>query len=202
MQARTLAITIELLDLKNTFVSLLREKRKNPALIMMYAFIDICAALVNDGKKGNRAIFQSCVDGHAKMSGKPFSSYDLWAARCSLLHAYSPLGYHTDKPNGAKPIFYYSWPDSRDAFEAVLRSKGYKDFILLDIEAIQWVGIDILLSLQTHIDSTPGFEARLLQNAEHFLFDLQAFKLESELSLLQRLADQKSEEPGRDGRAG
>ena len=58
----------------------------------------------------------------------------------------------------------------------------------MDIEAIQWVAIDILNSIQRHIDTTPGFEDRVLENAKHFLFDLQAFKLEDELKALHRLA--------------
>jgi len=188
MRAKTLTITTILLDLKSAFLSLLKEERKNPALIVIYAFIDICAALTNDGKTNNKAIFQACVDAHARMKGKSFSSYDLWAARSSLLHSYSPLGYHTEKPNGAKPIFYYSRTEDRKELEAILKVK-YADFILLDVDAIKWVAIDILNSIYSHIDSDAGFEAQLLQNAENFLFDLQAFKLDAELSLLQRLAE-------------
>ena len=45
MQARTLTIVTVLLDLKNAFLQLFREKHKNPALILTYAFIDVCAAL-------------------------------------------------------------------------------------------------------------------------------------------------------------
>lgn len=191
---RTMTIMVELLELKNAFVFQLRDKKRNPALVMMYAFIDICASLVNDGKKKTRDIFQSCVDTHAMMAGKPFTSYDLWAARSALLHAYSPLGDHT-KPGGAKSIFYYGWDDPRAEFEAVLRAEGYRDFILLDIEAIQWVAIDILNAIQRHIENKPGFEERLLKNAEHFLFDLQAFKLEDELSMLKKLAELKSQDP-------
>jgi len=188
MQARTLTIVTVLIDLKNAFLALLRDERKNPALIMMYAFIDICAALANDGKTKNKDIFEACVQTHAMMSGKPFSSFDLWAARCSLLHAYSPLGYHTEKPGGAKPIFYYSWPDRKEEMEISLRSKGYTDFILLNVEDVQWVAIDVINSLLRHIESDAAFEARFLKNAQHFLFDLQAFKLEAEWSMLQELA--------------
>ena len=189
MQARTLTVVTILVDLKNAFLSLLKEKRKNPALVMMYAFIDICAALANDGKTENRAIFESCVDNFTVISGKPFSAYDLWSARCSLLHTYSPLGHHTDKPSGAKPIFYYSWPERREEMESVLKSRGYTDFILLDVEDIQWVAIDVINSLLRRIESDAAFELRFLDNAQHFLFDLQAFKLEAEWSMLQELAE-------------
>jgi hypothetical protein len=107
------------------------------------------------------------------------------------------LGDHTT-PGRAKPIFYYGWNDSRDELEAVLKARGYQDFILLDIQAIQWVALDILSSIQRHIEKTPGFEGRLLKNAGHFLFDLQAFKLEDELGTLHRLAELKRSEGGQD----
>lgn len=187
MQARTLTVVTVLIDLKNAFLALLRDDRKNPALLMMYAFIDICAALANDGKTTNKDIFETCIQNHAMMSGKPFSAYDLWAARCSLLHAYSPLGYHTEKPRGARPIFYYAWPDRKEEMETALKSKGYTDFILLNVEDIQWVAIDVINSLLRHIESDPSFEARFLENSQHFLFDLQAFKLEAEWSMLEEL---------------
>jgi hypothetical protein len=186
MQARTLTILVVLGDLKHAFETLLRARRKNPALLNIYCFIDICAALVNDGKKDNKAIFEACLTEFAMMAGKPFSTYDLWAARCSLLHAYSPLGRHMEK--GAKPIFYYSWPERREEMVTVLKTRGHADFLLLDIEDIKWVAVDVLNGLHRKVESDPAFEERFITNAEHFLYDLQAFKLEAELSMLQELA--------------
>jgi hypothetical protein len=187
IQARTLTILILLGDLKHAFETLLREKRKNPALLNIYSFIDICAALTNDGKTENRAIFETCLAEFATMARKPFSTYDLWAARCSLLHAYSPLGRHTEKLNGARPIFYYAWPERQDEMEAALKARGYADFILLNVEDIRWLAIDVLNTLHRRVESDPAFEKRFLDNAQHFLYDLQAFKLEAELSMLQEL---------------
>ena len=188
MEVRTLTVVTILVDLKNAFLSLLRERRKNPALLMMYAFIDICAALANDGMTTNREIFEDCLQDHALMSGKPFSTYDLWAARCSLLHTYSPFGHHTEKVRGARPIFYYAWSDRPEEMRAWLKSKGYADFILLNVEDIQWVALDVINSILRHLDNDPAFEARFLANSQHFLFDLQAFKLEAEWSMLDELA--------------
>ena len=188
MQARTLTVVTVLVDLKNAFLTLLRDDRKNPALLMMYAFIDICAALSNDGKTTNRDIFETCVQSHATMSGKPFTSYDLWSARCSLLHAYSPLGHHTEKPSGAKPIFYYAWPDRKEEMEGTLRSKGYAEFVLLNVEDVQWVALDVINSMLRHLECDSSFEGRFLENSQHILFDLQAFKLEAEWSMLEERA--------------
>jgi hypothetical protein len=187
IQARTLTILVLLGDLKHAFETLLREKRKNPALLNIYSFIDICAALTNDGKTDNRVIFETCLAEFATMARKPFSTYDLWAARCSLLHAYSPLGRHTEKLNGARPIFYYAWPERQDEMEAALKARGYTDFILLNVEDIKWVAIDVLNTLHRRVESDLAFERRFLDNAQHFLYDLQAFKLEAELSMLQEL---------------
>jgi hypothetical protein len=78
--------------------------------------------------------------------------------------------------------------------ERTLKRKGYTDFILLDIEHIKFVAIDILNSLQRHIENDPAFEARFLDNAQHFLFDLQAFQLEAELSMLEELGKRQRRE--------
>lgn len=187
MLPRTLTIITVLLDLKEAFSIQLKQKRKNPALLLIYAFIDICAALVNNGKSKNREIFQTCVDEYAIMDGKPFNSYDLWSARSSLLHSYSPLGHHIGKISGAKPIFYYSWPERKEELESILIKKGYSNFTILKIEDIKWVAIDVLNSLMRKIEDNSSFEKRFLENAEHFLFDLQAFKLEAELMQIEDL---------------
>ena len=188
MQARTLTIITVLLDLKNAFTIQLREKRKNPALLLIYAFIDICAALANNRNTKNSDIFRACIDEYVMMSGKPFDSYDLWSARSSLLHSYSPLGFHTKKTNGAKTIFYYSWPERKEELELILREKGYTEFIILNIEDIKWVAIDVLNSLMIKIEKDSDFEKLFLKNASHFLFDLQAFKIEAELTTIEELA--------------
>jgi hypothetical protein len=136
IQARTLTILIMLGDLKHAFETLLREKRKNPALLNIYSFMDICAALANDGKTENRAIFEGCLTEFAMMAQRPFNIRSVGRAVLAP-HAYSPLGRHTEKANGAKPIFYYSWPERQDEMTTVLKARGYADFILLNVEDIK-----------------------------------------------------------------
>lgn len=188
MKARTLTIKIVLLDLKHAFSLLLREKHKNTALLSIYAFIDICAALANDRKTENQEIFKAYLQKFTMLSGKPFTAYDLWAARCSLLHAFSPFGRHTEKLNGAKPIFYYSWTEKREEVENALVIKGYSDFILLNVEDVKWVAIEGFNNLFDRIETDEAFESQFLKNAKDLLFDLQAYKLEDELSMLEAMA--------------
>lgn len=185
MQPRTITVLIVLGDLKNAFLSLLRDRCRNPALLNIYSFIDICAALANDGKAKNHDIFETYLKEFCTVPWVACSPYDLWAARCSLVHAFSPLGHHTAKPDGAKPIFYYSWTDRREEFQRVVQSKGYTEFLILDIDHVKHVAIDAFNSLYRRVETDEVFESRFLQNAEHFLFDLEAFKLEAELLFLQ-----------------
>lgn len=77
--------------------------------------------------------------------------------------------------------------------ETTLRSKGYTDFILLNVEDIQGIAIDVINSLFSHVESDETYEARFLENAKHFLLDLQAFKLEADLSMLQKLATRRQD---------
>lgn len=186
MQPRTITILIVLGNLKSAFLSLFREGCRNPALLNIYSFIDICAALANDGKSDNRDIFEAYLKQFCSIPWATCSPYDLWAARCSLVHAFSPLGrHHTAKPDGARPIFYYSWTDQRAELEQVVRSKGYSNFLILDINHVKHIAIDAFNSLNHRVETDAVFESRFLQNAEDFLFDLQDFKLEAELVFLQ-----------------
>lgn len=194
MQARTLTILIVLVDLKNAFLLLLREKHKNPALLNIYAFIDICAALANQGVHSNRTVFESYLREFCTVPWVACSPYDLWSARCSLIHAYSPLGHHSSKAGGAKPLFYYSWPERREEVENVLRSREYRAFVLLEIDHLKHIAIDAFNSMHRRVKTDAAFEEQFLSNAEHFLFDLQAFKLEAELSMLQELAERRRDD--------
>jgi hypothetical protein len=189
MKPKTLKVLTILVDLKNAFLKLLEDRYKNPALIMMYAFIDICASLANESKKQNREIFESYLERYLVRSRPPFSIYDLWAARSSIVHSYSPIGRHTKKEKGAKPIFYYSWHEKKQGVETEIVKRGYSDFILLDIEEIKWVAIDCFNNFHKRLEDDAYFEEIVLDNAEHILSDLHDFKFENELALIDEPKD-------------
>src|SRR5688500_17186336 len=109
MKPRTLMVVSLLNDLRHASVEVFERKHKNPALLLFYSFIDICAAIAQESAASNREIFEAYLRRYSVSSWKLFTPFDLWAARSALLHAYSPLGHHT-KTGKAKPIFYYSWP--------------------------------------------------------------------------------------------
>lgn len=189
MNPRTLSALSLLNDLRHAATELLSErKRKYPALLLLYSFIDICASLAQESPaKSNRARFESYVLRYALLNWTTFKPYDLWAARSSLLHAYSPLGEQTDKSNGATPIFYFAWPETEAVVRESLVSRGYSDFIVLDVQTIKHIAISGFNSMWSRIESDAAFEAIFRANAEHLLKDLFQHRLEQDLTVLDEL---------------
>ena len=189
MNPRTLSALSLLNDLKHTAFEAMERRHKYPALLLLYSFIDICASVsdVKPPSKTNRTCFESYLKRYALLNWGKFLPYDLWAARSSLLHTYSPLGDHTKKPNGAKPIFYFAWPETEDELRDSLLSRGYSNFILLDIQAIKHIAISSFNAMWSHIENDAEFEANFQANSEHLLKDLFQNKLEQELTEMDEL---------------
>ena len=179
---RTLSTLSLVNDVRHAAAEALDRERRYPALLLFYSFIDICAALSEEiPQTSNRNRFEAFVTKYAVLSWELFRPYDLWAARSSMLHAYSPRGHHTGKKSGAKPIFYFACPETESEMRQVLTVKGYCDFLLLDIETIAHVADSTFSAMWTRIESEPNFEAIFLRNAEHILMDLQQIHFEEEL---------------------
>ena len=197
MNPRTLSALSLLDDLRHAATEVLERKRKYPALLLLYSFIDICASLAQESPaKSNRARFESYVLNYALVGWTTFKPYDLWAARSSLLHTYSPLGEQTEKPNGATPIFYVAWPKTEAVTRESLASRGYSDFIVLDIQTIKHIAISAFNALWSRIESDAAFEAIFRANAEHLLKDLFQHRLEKELTVLDELAQLGRQQAG------
>lgn len=197
MNPRTLSALSLLNDLRHSAFEALGRKHKYPALLLFYSFIDICASLAEEPPtNGNGARFQSFLSQYALSSWALFRPYDLWAARSSLLHAYSPLGDHTEKPNGAVPIFYFAWPETKAEVHEHLVSRGYSGFVLIDVQTIKHIAVSAFNAMWSRIEHDAVFEAVFLANAEHLLKDIFQHRLEEELVLLEDLAQMNQEQSG------
>lgn len=187
MKPTTSKILLILLDLKNAFLTLIRENLKTPSLINIYTFIDICAFLSNDSKTQNREIFINFIETFMmKDQVLPFTPIDLWAARSSVVHSLSPLGYYT-KDNRAKPIFYFHWPEKREEVEAMLSSKGHKEYILLNISELKSYTIWAYNNLHREIENNAEFEELIIKNGENILSNLTYEGLVDELETIEKL---------------
>lgn len=170
LTARTHTVVSVLNDLKDAFTTLLEKSNKHPALLMMYAFIDICAALANDDpKKTNQAVFVTYLEAFMTPGSKTaIPPFQLWAARSALLHTFTPLGTHT-ATGKTRPTFYYTWPETKDDVRRSLEARGYANFELLSVTDIKSIAIWAYNGLIIRIESDPDFQKRLLGNAEHLL---------------------------------
>ena len=178
MPARFYTILSVLNDLKDAFLTLLEKPNKQPALLMIYAFMDICAALSRDqSTKSNSRIFMEFIERFQPPSRNPLPPSQLWAARSSLLHAFSPLGHHT-RLGKAKPVFYYSWNEDKDAVRKSLELRGYADFSLVSINQIKGIAIWGYNEMIRRVESDSTFRDQVISNAEHLLVDYATFRVE------------------------
>ena len=197
MHPRTFIALALLNDLRHAAMDALTQKHKLPSLLLFYSFIDICASLASGPlQKDNRVRFEAFVKDYALLNWRTYTPYDLWSARSSLLHAYSPLGHHTKKPNGAKPIFYYAWPETKEQMSIAANSRGYTDFHLIETSEIKHIAISCFNSLWSKIENDLAFEELVRANAEHLLKDLHHIQLENELTLIQELSQLRTDAGG------
>lgn len=194
---RTLSALSLINDLRRAAFETLERKHKYPALLLFYSFIDICASLAQETQTtGNRDRFVSFLSRYALTTWSQYKPYDLWAARSSLLHAYSPLGDLTERTNGATPIFYFVWPETKEEMTEMLASRGYTKFLVLDIQTIKHIAVSAFNSMWLRVESDSAFESTFLANAEHLLKDVHQHRLENELVLLEELSQLRGEPSG------
>ena len=134
LSPRAFSVLCVMNDLKDAFTTLLEKKNKHPALLMIYAFIDICAALSSDGsEKTNQRVFRAYLErSMTPGSQRAITPLQLWAARSALLHSFSPLGHHTGAGK-APPTFYYAYPETKEDIRKSLVARGYVDFAVLSV---------------------------------------------------------------------
>jgi hypothetical protein len=177
---RVFTILSVLNDLKDAFLTLLVKSNKHPALLMIYSFIDICAALARkDGPRTNKRVFTEYLEEFLTAgTRRTLPPAQLWAARSALLHTFSPLDDHTG-PGKSKPIFYYSWTEKKDEVRRDLKERGYSDFTLLSVNEIKGIAIWAFNGMMMRVERDEEFRNRVVGNAEHLLLDYNATRVEA-----------------------
>jgi hypothetical protein len=183
-----LALSI-LNDLKSTAYDTLLKRHKIPALILFYSFIDICSKLTHEGGKGvtNEKRFINYLTRYSRLNWQSYAPTDLWAARCSLLHAYSPLGDRAKKPDPPISIFYYAWPEKKETVHEAITARGYSNFYVMDIKDINLIANRCFNAFWHRVENDEAFELTFRNNAEHLLKDFSYMQLENELTFLDQL---------------
>lgn len=189
MQPNVLKTLLILLEMREAIRTLLKMSYKGPALLNIYAFIDICASLAAESKMKNNLTFKTYITKYFKPGELQYSVDVLWAARCSIIHSLSPFGDQTNKVNSVSPIFYYSYPEKREEVESLIKSRGYQNYILANVEDIHDVAITTFNSFYKRIEDDPVFEKIVIANAEHILANVHYYLLEEELTLMDKITD-------------
>ena len=189
MNPLTLSALGQLNDLRHAALDALKARHKYPALLLLYSFINICAAISDDtNTKDNRARFEDFLERYSGFNWKSFTRHELWAARSSLVHTFSPLGNHTKPGKGARPIFYFSWPETESEVRVALEARNYSDFVLIDVQTIKHIAVGCFNAMWRRVEDEPTFEANLIENSRHLLKDLFQLRLEDELFLINELS--------------
>ena len=176
---RTYTILAVLNDIKDAFSTLLEKRNQHPALLLMYAFIDICAALANnDITRRNSAVFIAYLEMFASPgTQRTIPPVDLWAARSSLLHSFSPLGDYTSRGK-AKPIFYYSVREDKAAVELSIKARGHAEYTLLGIDGVKAIAIWCYNGFLMKLENDDTFRDTVVANSEHLLLTQDALTVE------------------------
>ncbi len=125
----------------NEFTSSIRlvldAKHTLPALVMLYAAIDIIGSLLRPESETDTkgAYFKKWVNEYMLVqSNVRFSAEDLWGARCGLLHTHSPSSMLSRK-GAARQLQYTRGPLPPPMMQAIKRveQEGKKIFVDVDV---------------------------------------------------------------------
>jgi hypothetical protein len=103
-----------------------QSERSFPALLLLYASMDIISSLSRPTDKEDtcRKIFKAWIDTYMLPgSGLPCSSDDIYGARCGMLHTLSPSS-KDSRLGTARRLAYVDKVDEVQRMQKVLRSKG------------------------------------------------------------------------------
>ena len=140
-----------------------------PALIVLYTAIDIFASLrrLETETDTNGSYFKKWVDDYMITgSQRPFTSEDLWGARCGLLHTHTASS-KASRQGKARQLHYYRAhgaisPEQQRAFDAMAKIHG-KQFV--DVDLLHADFIEGLRRFSSDIQSNPGLAKKVFHHS-------------------------------------
>lgn len=132
------AVTANIRDIVFTINELLDRRRMFPALILLYAGIDIFGSWLRPKARPENSSgdFKAWSDQYLlKSSGLPMTAEDLWGARCGLLHAATAASKNS-RAGQAREICYVRAPQDAVRFAQQELQKAGQNKLLVDTDAI------------------------------------------------------------------
>jgi len=142
-------------------ISICEEKRLQlPTLMLIYAGIDICGWLASGtAETTSPTAFTSWVE-HYLLPAKPLpcTSMDLYAARCGLLHTYTPESRLSDQ--GAAKRLAYAWGNAKvEDLEKAITKQGRSDLVAVHASDLLEAFRLGLASFVQDLDANPALAA-------------------------------------------
>jgi hypothetical protein len=140
-----------------------------PGLIVFYTAIDIFASLrrLKTETDTNGSYFKKWVNDYMIAgSQRPFTSEDLWGARCGLLHTHTASS-KVSRQGKARQLHYYRAqgsisPDQQQAFDSMARIHG-KQFV--DVDLLHADFIEGLRRFSADIQCNPELAKRVFHHS-------------------------------------
>ena len=152
------------------------SKLTHPALVLIYTGIDFVASINRPAFKTDvdRQDFISWVDNFMDCSRLGVNGLDLYAARCGVVHTYSPDS-KLSRDGKAKRIMY-AWGNKKpDDQNALLKKLGYSE-VFVKLETLYDVFVQGLVSFGDYLEKNPEMhelvrtrDRKLIGNFAEFL---------------------------------
>ena len=165
----------------------IEKKLNTPALILIYSTIDTTGWLDSSKTFATNDSFMNWVDNYL-LKAKPLqcTSLDLYAARCGLLHTFTPDSQLSS--SGRARRIYYAWgtgsvQDLQRTIDLTNKSQEYVAVHVNDLYEAWQLG---LIQFSEELEKDPDRKARVYKKANKFFAD---FGLEAMSEILTVIND-------------
>ncbi len=167
------ALNEKLRPLASGIEECLEKRLTQPALILIYSGIDTAGWLDSPERDATRASFVKWIDGYL-LKAKPLTctALDLYAARCGLLHTFSPdsrLSYQAE----ARRI-YYAWgtADVEKLQRTIELTNNTTKYVAVHVTELYEGWCLGLLAFTDDLEKDPARKARVHAKASQFFSEL------------------------------
>jgi hypothetical protein len=151
----------------------LEKKLTGPALILLYSAIDTAGWLDSPEKDATRESFIKWVDDYL-LKAKPLgcTSLDLYAARCGLLHTFSPDSRLSFKGKARRICYAWGTASVQDLQRTIDLTNKFTEYVAVHVNDL-YEGWRIgLLAFTQDLEDDPTRKTRVYEKTSNFFSEL------------------------------
>jgi hypothetical protein len=149
--------------------TLYQEHRVMPYLMLLYATVDILGFIVAEEETdppGKR--FQGFVDRYMIKHLPDVNSFDLWGARCALLHTATPQSYLSRQGRAREILYSWGAADSTINKKVIKQSKRSEQYVAITLEELHESLICGLEDLAEKLKTNKILDKQCLERVNRF----------------------------------